>query len=129
MPSTALLAPSSAALSPTIWWLPVPKWKMAAFLACFSARRPLSQPTISPVEAPGVKIFSIPASRSRGMSSLGMIPPPNTSTSPAPFSRSSVTTFGNSVMCAPEWQDRPTASASSWIVVSAICSGVWCRPV
>jgi hypothetical protein len=60
---------------------------------------------------------------------LGMMPPPNTNTSPAPLSRRSLTTFGNSVMCAPEWQDRPTASASSWIVVSAICSGVWCRPV
>ena len=25
--------------------------------------------------------------------------------------------------------DKPTASASSWIVVSTICSGVWWRPV
>ena len=29
----------------------------------------------------------------------------------------------------PEWHESPTASASSWMVVSAICSGVWCRPV
>ena len=36
---------------------------------------------------------------------------------------------GTSVMWAPERIDRPTASASSWMTVSAICSGVWCRPV
>ena len=31
-------------------------------------------------------------------------------------------------MCAPERSDRPTASASSWSVASATCSGVWNRP-
>ena len=35
---------------------------------------------------------------------------------------------GTSVMCAPERIDSPTASASSWMTVSTICSGVWCRP-
>ena len=33
------------------------------------------------------------------------------------------------VMCAPDRTDSPTASASSWITVCTICSGVWCRPV
>ena len=36
---------------------------------------------------------------------------------------------GNSVMWAPDRIDRPTASASSWMTVAAICSGVWCNPV
>ena len=36
---------------------------------------------------------------------------------------------GTSVMCAPDRIDSPTASASSWITVSTICSGVWCSPV
>ena len=36
---------------------------------------------------------------------------------------------GTSVMCAPERIEMPTASASSWITVSTICSGVWWRPV
>ena len=38
-------------------------------------------------------------------------------------------TRGTSVMCAPDRIDSPTASASSWITVSTICSGVWCKPV
>ena len=37
-------------------------------------------------------------------------------------------TRGNSVLCAPDSSDSPTASASSCMVVSAICSGVWWRP-
>ena len=36
---------------------------------------------------------------------------------------------GTSVMCAPERIDNPTASASSWTTVAAICSGVWWSPV
>ena len=40
-----------------------------------------------------------------------------------------VDTRGTRVMWAPERIERPTASASSWITVAAICSGVWCRPV
>ena len=36
---------------------------------------------------------------------------------------------GTSVMCAPERIEIPTASASSWIAVSTICSGVWWSPV
>jgi hypothetical protein len=40
-----------------------------------------------------------------------------------------LTTFGTSVMWAPERIERPTASASSWITVATICSGVWWSPV
>ena len=58
------------------------------------------------------------------MSSAGMMPPPVTSTWPAPAAASSSTTRGNSVMWAPDRIDRPTASASSWMAVSTICSGV-----
>ena len=36
MPSTAQLEPFSAIFSPTMWWLPVPKWKTVASLAFFS---------------------------------------------------------------------------------------------
>src|SRR5207302_94772 len=100
-----------------------------AFAVLPSPRRSRSHATISVVGAPGVKIFSIPASASFGMSSFGMMPPPNTTTSPAPCWRRSSTTLGNSVMCAPEWQESPTPSASSWIVASTICSGVWWSPV
>ena len=32
-------------------------------------------------------------------------------------------------MCAPESTESPIMSASSWIAVSTICSGVWCNPV
>ena len=62
---------------------------------------------------------------SRGWISIsGIVPPTVTSTSSAPWSRSSSSTRGTRVMCAPERIDRPTASASSWIAVSAIGSGV-----
>ena len=57
------------------------------------------------------------------------MPPTVTTTSSAPCSPSSDTTRGTSVMWAPERIESPTASASSWITVSAICSGVWWRPV
>ena len=63
------------------------------------------------------------------MSASGMIPPPNTTMSVASRSRSRSMTLANSVMWAPESTDRPMASASSWIAVSTICSGVWCSPV
>src|SRR5205814_46155 len=53
-----------------------------------------------------------PISLSLGMSASGMMPPPNTSTSSAPFSLSCAMTFGNRVMWAPESNDSPTASAS-----------------
>ena len=59
----------------------------------------------------------------------GIVPPTTTSTSSAPFARSPSTIRGTSVMCAPERIEMPTASASSWIAVSTICSGVWWRPV
>ena len=65
----------------------------------------------------------------RGMSSSGMIPPPKTTMSAASRSASSSMSLWNSVMCAPDSTDSPTRSASSWIAVSTICSGVWCRPV
>ena len=84
---------------------------------------------MSVVDAPGVKIFATPARVSSAMSASGMIPPPNTTMSPASWSRSSSMTLGNSVMCAPESTESPTASTSSWIAAATICSGVWCRPV
>src|SRR5262249_52725217 len=90
---------------------------------------PLTKSTISSVGAPGVKTSATPSFFSSGMSSAGIVPPTVTTTSPAPCSPSSSTTLGTSVMCAPERIERPTASASSWIAVSAICSGVWWRPV
>ena len=37
-------------------------------------------------------------------------------------------TRGKSVRWAPDSSDSPTPSASSWRTVSAICSGVWCKP-
>ena len=70
-----------------------------------------------------------PSFFSSGASSAGIVPPTITTTSSTPCSLSSSTTLGTSVMWAPERIERPTASASSWITVSAICSGVWCRPV
>ena len=84
---------------------------------------------MSSVGAPGVNTSATPSRFSSGMSSAGIVPPTVTRTSSAPCSRSIATIFGTSVMCAPERIERPTASASSWITVAAICSGVWCRPV
>ena len=43
-------------------------------------------------------------------------------------SSSRATSLRKSVMCAPS-TERPIRSASSWIAVSTICSGVWWRPV
>lgn len=63
------------------------------------------------------------------MSSSGMMPPPKTLMSSASRSFNSSSTRTNSVLWAPERIERPIASASSWIAVSTICSGVWCRPV
>ena len=54
---------------------------------------------------------------------------PGAPTSEASFSASSSTVRRNSVMCAPDRMDSPTASASSCTTVCTICSGVWCRPV
>src|SRR5581483_1122649 len=85
--------------------------------------------TISLVGAPGVKTAATPCERSSSASSAGIVPPTTTSTSSAPFSRSPSRIRGTSVMCAPERIEIPTASASSWIAVSTICSGVWWRPV
>ena len=85
--------------------------------------------TIAPVGAPGVKTSATPRRLSSSASSAGIVPPTTTSTSPASFARSPSTIRGTSVMCAPERIEIPTASASSWIAVSTICSGVWWRPV
>ena len=84
---------------------------------------------MSPVAAPGVNTSATPSFFNSAMSSFGIVPPTTTSTSSAPCSRSRVRMRGTSVMCAPERIEMPTASASSWIAVSTICSGVWCRPV
>ena len=92
-------------------------------------RRSRMNSTMSSVPAPGVKTSATPSFFSSGMSSAGIVPPTVTRTSSTPCSCSSSTTFGTSVMWAPERIERPTASASSWITVSAICSGVWCSPV
>ena len=80
--------------------------------------------TISDVGAPGVKTAATPCPFSSSASSAGIVPPSTTSTSSAPFSRSPSRIRGTSVMCAPERIEIPTASASSWIAVSTICSGV-----
>ena len=72
---------------------------------------------------------TIPSFFSSGMSSAGIVPPTVTTMSSASCAPSSSTTRGTSVMWAPERIEMPTASASSWIVVSMICSGVWCSPV
>ena len=77
------------------------------------------------IEAPGVKILDTPSSVSFGMSASGMMPPPNTSTSSALCSFRRSITLGKSVMCAPDNNEQPTASASSWITASTTCSGVW----
>src|SRR5439155_11828916 len=94
-----------------------------------TATSPFRKSTISLVGAPGVKIPATPWARSSSASSCGIVPPTTTSTSSAPFSRSPSRILGTSVMCAPERIEIPTASASSWIAVSTICSGVWCSPV
>src|SRR5829696_1463880 len=85
--------------------------------------------TISPIGAPGVKTSATPWRFSSSESARGIVPPTTTTTSSAPFSFRPSRIFGTSVMCAPERIEIPTASASSWIAVSTICSGVWCRPV
>src|SRR6266571_3060946 len=87
------------------------------------------QSTISCVQAPGVKTLATPARARAGTSSSGMMPPPKTSLSPPPRWRSSSTTAGKSVRCAPERIESPTASTSSWMAASATISGVWWRPV
>jgi uncharacterized membrane protein len=85
---------------------------------------PRRKSTISPVVAPGPKTAATPAAFNSSASSGGIVPPTTTRTSSAPFSLSPSTILGTSVMCAPERIETPTASASSWIAVSTICSGV-----
>jgi hypothetical protein len=76
-----------------------------------------------------VNTAATPFPFSSSASSFGIVPPTMTSTSSTPFSFSPSRMRGTSVMWAPERIEIPTASASSWIAVSTICSGVWCRPV
>ena len=83
--------------------------------------------TWSPV-APGVSTPATPAARSLATSASGTIPPTTTGMS-APRSRTFWTTFGASVMCAPESIDSPMASTSSSTAAAATVSGVWKRPV
>src|SRR5437660_5495220 len=90
---------------------------------------PLRKSTISLVAAPGPKTSATPNCFSSSESSRGIVPPTTTSTSSAPFSFKPSRMRGTSVMCAPDRIEIPTASASSWIAVSTICSGVWCSPV
>ena len=52
--------------------------------ATFGRKYASTQSTISFVLAPGVKIFATPICSSLGRSSFGTMPPPNTTTSPAP---------------------------------------------
>ncbi len=85
---------------------------------------------ISPVVAPGVKTLATPISVSSGMSASGTMPPPKTTMSRrVPLAQQVDDLRANSVMCAPDSTDMPIASASSWMAVSTICSGVWCSPV
>src|SRR5262249_23607327 len=80
--------------------------------------------TISDVGAPGVKTSATPCCFSSSASAVGIVPPTTTRTSSAPFSLSPSRIRGTRVMCAPERIEIPTASASSWMAVSTICSGV-----
>jgi hypothetical protein len=84
---------------------------------------------MSVVGVPGVKILATPIRYRSSMSASGMMPPPNTTMSVASRSRSRSMTRANSVMCAPDRIESPTASTSSWIAAATICSGVWCSPV
>src|SRR5262249_48492816 len=68
---------------------------------------------IDRVGAPGWKTSSPPIPWEGPMSESGMIPPPKTTTSWAPWFFKSSMTAGNSVMCAPDMIERPTASTSS----------------
>src|SRR5262249_42174991 len=90
---------------------------------------PRRKSTMSLVGAPGPNTWATPRRFSSSASSAGIVPPTTTITSSAPFSFRSSRMRGTSVMCAPERIEMPTASASSWIAVSTICSGVWWRPV
>src|SRR4029079_16036827 len=63
---------------------------------------PRMKSTIAWVGAPGVNTSATPRLLSSGMSSAGMVPPTVITTSFTPCSRSSSTTRGTSVMCAPE---------------------------
>ena len=95
----------------------------------FKPPHPCTKSMISCVDAPGVNISATPSFFSSAMSSAGIVPPAITTMSPASFSFRSSSTRGTSVMWAPERIERPTAWASSWMTVSTICSGVWCKPV
>ena len=95
----------------------------------YATTAPRRKSTISPVVAPGPNTSATPFAFSSSASSGGIVPPTTTRTSSAPFARRPSTIRGTRVMCAPERIDTPTASASSWMAVSTICSGVWWSPV
>ena len=82
------------------------------------------------VGAPGVNTSATPSSLSSGMSSEGIVPPTvTTHVVDALLLRAARPRAARGSCGRPERIDSPTASASSWITVSTICSGVCCRPV
>src|SRR5262249_45242111 len=111
--------------------------RIAADVDQLTGTFPLRKSTISLVAAQGPNTSATPRCFSppalvvlcSSESCRGIVPPTTTSTSSAPFSFIPSRMRGTSVMCAPERIEIPTASASSWIAVSTICSGVWWRPV
>ena len=70
-----------------------------------------------PVSLPGIKFDE------------KIIPPPKTTMSPKPASRSNSQTLGNRKPWAPESDERPTTWASSSMAIRTICSGVLRSPV
>ncbi len=74
--------------------------------------------------APGVNASATPSCLNSSTSSAGIVPPTVTTTSPTHCSRSSCMIGGTRLMYAPDTIETPTASPSSWITVSTICSGV-----
>src|SRR3990172_3014205 len=83
----------------------------------------------APMRVPGWNTSCTPRSFRYKMSCSGMTPPPMTSTSPQPRSRSAWTVRGKRVRWAPERQERPTTSTSSCRAASAMSSGDWRMPV
>src|SRR5690606_15488623 len=96
------------------------------FLSAYALR---IKSAVSLVGVPGVTTLAIPCFSRKGMSDRGIVPPPITRMSPAPFSRRRRVTSGKSSLWAPERQDSPITSTSSWMAVFTICSGDWRSPV
>src|SRR5581483_2681737 len=89
--------------------------------------RLLTNATISPIGAPGVKISRTPDFLRSRISSSGMMPPPKRAMSAAFSFLSRLRTSSKRVMWAAEWMERPIASTSSWIAETTISAGVLCR--